>query len=181
LILGRTPVLIVENHLMEPIKVTVGAVTFEVPAGGSAEQKMKGKGTMVAQWYLVRPIGPGGKPLGVEVQGSMTDPAPSGEVRRTVDAGSTEQPVFAPLITNSSDGPVLITVNAGTVNAQRCECSVRPGTTRARIGYYPLFLNSAVEATAPSGATAIFKNLGNEVDRGTGSVGLRFEQKDFRP
>ena len=180
LLLGRAPVLVVENRLVEPIKVTVGAVTFEVPAGARVRQEVKAKGPMVAQWYLVRPIGPGGKPLGIELQGSMTDAAPSGELLRAVDAGSTALPVFAPLISNSTAGPLLITVNAGTVNAQRCECSVIPGTTRARIGYYPLFLNSAVEATAANGTTATFKNLGGEVDRATGAVGLRFEQKDFR-
>ncbi len=178
---GRSPVLVVENLLVEPIRVTVGAVTFEVPAGGRTSQKVKGKGPLVAQWYLVRPIGPGGKPLGIELQGSINEPAPSGELVRAVDAGNTTQPVFAPLISNATDGPVIITVNAGTVNAQPCNCSVNPGATRARIGYYPLFLNSAVAATAANGTTATFKNLGEEVDRRTGSVGLRFESKDFRP
>ncbi len=178
---NRAPLLIVENRLVEPIKVTVGAVTFEVPAAGRAQQKLKGKGPMVAQWYLVRPIGPDGKPLGVEVQGSINEPAPSGELTRAVDAGNTDQPVFAPLISNATDGPVVVTVNAGTVNAQSCHCSVSPGANRARIGYYPLYLNSAVAATAANGTSATFKNLGPEVDRQTGSVGLRFEPKDFRP
>jgi hypothetical protein len=180
-LMGRAPVLVVENRLVEPIRVTVGAVTFEVPAGGRTEQKLKGKGPMVAQWYLVRPNGPEGKPLGVELQGSINEPAPTGKMVRAVDAGDTEQPVFAPLISNATDGPVIITVNAGTVNAQPCNCSVVPGATRARIGYYPLFLNSAVAATAANGTTATFRNLGGEVDRQTGSVGLRFESKDFRP
>jgi hypothetical protein len=180
-LLGKTPLLVVENRLVEPIRVTVGAVSFEVPAGGRVEQKVKDSGPLVAQWYLVRPVGPGGQPLGVELQGSLTDPKPEGTVIRAVDAGGTQQPVFAPLITNATDGPVAITVNVGTVNAQRCDCRVNPGATRAHIGYYPLFLNSAVEAATPTGAVATFKNLGKEVDRRTGAVGLRFEKKDFVP
>lgn len=177
----RAPLLVVENRLVEPIRVAVGAVTFEVPAGGRAAQKAKGKGPLVAQWYLVRPLGPGGQPLGIELQGSISVAAPGGEVVAEVDAESAQEPVFAPLITNTTDGPISITVNAGTVNAQRCDCRVNPGATRARLGYYPLFLNSAVEATSASGITATFKDLGKEVDRPTGTIGLRFEAKDFRP
>ncbi len=179
--MGRAPLLVVENRLVEPIRVTVGAVSFDVPAGGRAEQKVKGGGPLVAQWYLVRPLGPGGQPLGVEVQGSFTEAKPAGTIEHAVDAGDTQQPVFALLITTATDGPVGLTINAGTVNAQRCDCRVNPGATRARIGYYPLYLNSAVEAANPAGARATFKNLGEEVDRRTGSVGLRFEAKDFTP
>ncbi len=180
LLYGRAPLLIVENRLVEPIRVTVGAAIFEVPAGGRAEQRVRRRGPLVAQWYLVRPTGPGGAPLGIELQGSLTEPKPSGRILRTVDAGSTADPVFAPLITNATDGPVSIIINAGTVNAQPCNCRVNPGASRARIGYYPLYLNSAVQAATAAGGTATFKQLGVEVDRQTGAVGLRFEQKDFQ-
>jgi hypothetical protein len=98
-----------------------------------------------------------------------------------VDASGGDRPVFAPLITNTTDAPLAITVNAGTVSAVECECNVLPGSTRTRIGYYPLYLNSTVQATDPTGVTATFQNLGQEADRRSGTVGLRFEPKDFRP
>ena len=142
---------------------------------------MKAKAPLVAQWYLVRPLGADGQPLGMELQGSVTKDDPSGRLLYTVDAGDVERPVFAPLVTNATTEPLTITVNAGTVNAVPCRCSVSPGTTRGHIGYYPLFLNSSVEATGPAGTTARFRDLGAKVDRTDGAVGLRFEPKDFPP
>jgi serine/threonine protein kinase len=179
LLIGKSPVLVVENRLVEPIKVVLGAESFEVPAGGSGERKVKGKGPLVAQWYLIRPVGPNGQPLGIELQGSMSDPDPKGTITVEVGASSADTPVFAPLVTNATDQLLAITINAGTVNAVSCDCRVNPGSTRARIGYYPLFLNSSVQATAPAGEVATFRDLGPQVDRSTGTIGLRFEAKDF--
>jgi serine/threonine protein kinase len=179
LLLGKSPVLVVENRLVEPIKVVLGAESYEIPAGGSVEHKVKAKGPLVAQWYLVRPAGPGGQPLGVELQGSISEPDPKGTITVEVGASGADRPVFAPLITNATDQPLAITINAGTVNAVSCDCRVNPGSSRARIGYYPLFLNSTVQASVPAGGVATFRDLGPQVDRTTGTVGLRFEAKDF--
>ena len=179
LLFGKAPMLVVENHLVEPIKVVLGAETFEVPAGGTAQRKVRAKGPLVAQWYISRPAGPGGQPLGVELQGSISAPDPKGTMTFEVDASSGEKPVFAPLVTNTTDQPLAITVNAGTVNALVCDCRVNPGVTRAKIGYYPLYLNSSVQASTPSGGIATFRDLGAQVDRTSGTVGLRFEPKDF--
>jgi serine/threonine protein kinase len=179
LLLGKSPVLVVDNRLVEPIRVVLGAESYEVPPGGSAEHALRARGPLVAQWYLVRPTGPGGQPLGVELQGSISEPHPEGTITVEVGASSADRPVFAPLITNATDQLLAITVNAGTVNPVSCECRVNPGATRARIGYYPLFLNSTVQATVPEGGVATFRDLGPQVDRTTGTVGLRFEAKDF--
>jgi hypothetical protein len=179
LLAGRRPVLIVENRLIEPIRVALAAETFEVPAGGSAERRLKGKGPAVAQWYLVRPTGPAGQPMGVELQGSLTDLEGRGRMVRRVDASSGDRPVFAPLVTNGTPDPLAITVNAGTINALACDCRVNPGANRARIGYYPLFLNSSVEARVSGGGAATFREIASHVDRTSGSVGLRFEPRDF--
>jgi hypothetical protein len=96
-----------------------------------------------------------------------------------VDASSGDHPAFAPLVTNMTPDLLAITVNAGTVNAQTCDCRISAGATRAKIGYYPLFLNSSVQAAVPGGAVATFRDLGSQVDRRSGTVGLRFEPKDF--
>ncbi len=179
-VFGRKPVLEVRNRLADPIRVAVGAESFEVPSEGSVEHRLKGKGPLVAQWYLVRATGLGGKPLGVELQGSISAQEPPSRLVAEVDATSGDRPVFAPVITNATDGPLAITVNAGTVSAAECECPVPPGATRVRIGYYPLYLNSTVQATNAAGVPATFRNLGEEADRRSGVVGLRFEVKDFR-
>jgi Protein kinase domain len=179
LLFGKRPVLSVQNQLVEPIKVVLGAETFEVPPGGTVERTVKGTGPLVAQWYLVRPTGPGGQPLGVELQGSISKERLRGKLSFEVSASSGDKPVFAPLITNVTGQALAITVNAGTANALACNCQVNTGMVRARIGYYALFLNSSVQAAVPNGGTAIFRDLGKQVDRTTGIVGLRFQPKDF--
>jgi hypothetical protein len=117
--------------------------------------------------------------MGVELQGSLTALETGGRMVRRVDAVSGDRPVFAPLVTNATTEPLAITVNPGTINAQACDCRVNPGATRAKIGYYHLFLNSAVEARVSGGAVATFRDLAPHVDRTSGSVGLRFESRDF--
>ncbi len=177
--MSSSPVLVVENRLVEPIRMVVDNQTIEVPAGGQVEAPVKRGRPLVVQWYLVRPAGPANAPLGVEVQGSITEQSPSGRMGHIIDANSAETAVFAPLVTNATQEPLGVVVNAGLVNAMPCNCRVNPGAVRARIGYYPLFKNSTVQASSPVGTVATFRDLGPSVDREAGSVGLRFEPKDF--
>lgn len=174
------PVLVVKNSLVDPIRLVLGTQTREIAAGATLEQVVERGAPLVAHWYLVRPSDPGGTPMGVEVQGNITVQEPEGRVLNTVDANSSDNAVFAPLITNGTSGTISVVINAGLVNAQPCNCRVSPGAIRARIGYYPLFRNSSVQATDGLGRTATFRDLGVSVDRDRASVGLRFEEKDFR-
>lgn len=176
---SSSPVLSVQNHLVEPIRMVVDNKTIEVPAGGQVDAPVTRGRPLVVQWYLVRPMGPGNTPLGVEVQGSITEQSPSGQMSHVIDANAAQVAVFAPLVTNATQEPLGVVVNAGLVNAQPCNCRVNPGAVRARIGYYPLFKNSTVQASSPVGTVATFRDLGTSVDRESGSVGLRFEPKDF--
>jgi len=184
LLLGRLvfapPVVIVENQLVEPIRVVVSGVTEEVAPGAILRRRVSRNQQLVVQWFLVRPQSPEGRPLGSDLQGTVVVDRPSGKVQRAIDSRSAGAAFFAPLITNAADRPIGILVNAGLQGAADCGCRVPPGTTRAHIGYYPLFLNSAVRASTTEGQSATFKDLGPQVDRVTGSVGLRFETKDFR-
>lgn len=173
----RRPVLVVENRLVEPIRLVVGNDTREVAPGGSLETKVRRKGPLVVQWYLVRPSGPSG-PLGVEVQGSLTVERPRGRIERTITAASASEPIFAPLISNAADQPLAITVNRGSARAMTCDCRVNPGATRARIGYYPLYRNSSVSATL-AGVDATFQDLGDKVNAEDGTLGLRFAAENF--
>lgn len=176
---SSSPVLVVENHLVEPIRMVVDNKTIEVAAGAQVESPVKRGRPLVVQWYLVRPTGPTNNPLGVEVQGSITEQSPTGRMPHAIDANASATAVFAPLVTNATQEPLGVVVNAGLVNAMPCNCRVNAGAVRARIGYYPLFKNSTVQASSPVGTVATFRDLGPSVDREAGSVGLRFEPKDF--
>jgi serine/threonine-protein kinase len=179
--LGRSPVLVVQNRLIAPIRIAVGSDNFEVPAGGQIEHRLRRRAPPVALWFLVRPTGSDGVPLGLELQGKLDAPRRKGRASWVVDASSADQPVFAPLVTNATNGPLAVTVNAGTQKAMPCGCQVPPGSTRYPIGYYPLYQNSSVQAATSTGATATFRDLGSQVDQREGTVGLRFEPKDFPP
>lgn len=178
--LRPTTVLVVRNSLVEPVRIAVGSETLEVAPGATLEHQLESGKPLVAHWYLVRPADPAGVPLGVEVQGTIAVQEPSGRILNTIDANSPDLAVFAPLVTNTTTGPISLVINAGLVNAQPCNCRVSPGANRARIGYYPLFKNSSVQATDGTGRTAVFRDLGASVDKERAVVGLRFEEKDFR-
>jgi hypothetical protein len=85
---------------------------------------------------------------------------------------------FAPLITNETGRALRVTVNAGSAAAMDCACTVPAGA--AAIGYYPLFQNSTVRVTDAANRSAMFTDLGPNVDRETGIVGLRFSAGDLR-
>jgi hypothetical protein len=87
---------------------------------------------------------------------------------------------FAPLITNATEDLLRVRVNAGLEGSQDCGCAVWTGARRVFIGYYPLFQNSTVRATAGDGRSAMFRDLGPSVIAPDGTVGLRFEGRDLR-
>jgi serine/threonine protein kinase len=174
------PVLAVENQLIEPINLVVDGVTYKIAPGAISSVRIRRGRPLAAQWFLVRPQSASGKPMGVDVQGTITEVRPRGRLSRVVDAGAAAVPVFAPLVTNMTSGALGVTINAGLAGAADCNCSIPPGTTRAHVGYWPLFLNSTVQAYTPGGTRATFQKLGPEADRASGTVGLRFEDKDFR-
>lgn len=173
------PVLEVENHFLDPVKLVVDGQTQEVPPGESLTLQVRRGKALTAQWYLVRPLSSAGKPMGVDVQGTITEERPRGRIKRIIDARAGGTPVFAPLITNTTRSAIGVIINAGLAGATDCYCPIPPGTTHAHVGYWPLFLNSSVQAYNLGGGKATFDNLGQEVERTRGSVGLRFEDKDF--
>jgi hypothetical protein len=118
--------------------------------------------------------------MGEVVRGATVLREPSGGVRAAATNRSGEGAFFAPLITNATSHPLLVTVNAGLRGALECGCAVRPGRTRVFVGYYRLYLNSTVRARAPGVGAASFRELGPEVTAPNGTVGLRFEDRDLR-
>lgn len=178
LLLGRTR-LRFTNRLAAPVRLAIGARVDTVPGGLTVELDVPKGHTSVAEWELIRPLSADDRPMGEEIRGALVLRGR----RRLADSAWVRQgdaDYFAPLVTNGSKDLLRITVNAGLQGALDCGCAVRPGATRVFIGYYRLYQNSSVRARAPSGAEAIFHDLGPRVTSRNGTVGLRFEDKDLR-
>ncbi len=180
LVVLSRPALVVENRLIEPIALVVGNAERRIAPDNTGHVVLARGQPVAVPWFLVRPVGPDGQPMGEDMQLVIEAESPRGKVRRTVDSRSAGTAYFAPLITNHTDQPLRILVNAGLAGAVDCRCAVRPGATRARIGYYRLFANSTVRARDPAGRTATFRDLGPQADPRSGRVGLRFNAGDLR-
>jgi hypothetical protein len=175
------PRLLFTNELAGPVRLAADQQTPLTLAPGETVRLATARGrAMVALWELVRPFSADGRPMGSEVRGSIVVRGPSGTIRRSARARGTDADYFAPLITNASEDLLRVTVNAGLEGSLDCGCAVPPGTRRVFIGYYPLFQNSTVRATAGNGRSATFRDLGASVITPDGAVGLRFEGKDLR-
>lgn len=121
-----------------------------------------------------------GRAFGVEASGEFTIRGGRGRVERTIGLGDARIPMFAPLITNATGEPLRIVVNDGLRDRVDCACQVPPDAVRIPIGFYPLFANSTVRATAGAGRSALFRDLGREVEPVSGLVSLRFQASDLR-
>ena len=180
LVFRAGPVLVVQNRLVEPVKIIAGGQELQVPEGGEAEIKLDRGEKLFAQWYLVQPVGPNGKPMGELMQGTLQQEKPRGKVELTITSRTGDGDYFAPLVSNGTDRSLRIIVNAGLQGSADCDCGVPAGATRTRIGYYRLYQNSAVRAVDGQGSSAAFRDLGAQVRDLSGAVGLRFNSADFR-
>jgi hypothetical protein len=179
--LVRRPRLVFANQLVAPVWVAVGQrAPVSVAPGTRQTLAISGNGSLVVQWNLARPLSANDRPMGEELRGSAVVREPKGEIRQQARPRGEGIEYFAPLITNTTDGLLRITVNAGLEGAVDCGCAVRPGARRVFIGYYRLYRNSTVQARDSTGRRATFVDLGPQVTAADGAVGLRFEAKDFR-
>jgi hypothetical protein len=179
LLIGRTR-LRFTNRLAAPVRLTIGERVDTVPRGLTVELDLPRGGTLVVEWELIRPLSADDRPMGEEIRGALVLRG-RGTLADSAWVRQGDADFFAPLITNASKDLLRVTVNAGLQGALDCGCAVRPGATRVFIGYYRLYENTTVRARAPSGAEATFLDLGPQVRRRDGTVGLRFEEKDLRP
>jgi hypothetical protein len=175
------PIMAFENQLVEPVRLVAGRRERIVEPGARLRVQLPRRQSVGFEWRLIRPTNASGGVMGVELSDTVQLSQRSGTVRRAAESRLDGTAYFAPLITNATDQPLTVTVNAGLQGAASCGCTVAPGSTRYRIGYYPLFLNSTVQVRDPGGRVATFTDLGPRVDRQRGSVGLRFETADLRP
>ncbi len=174
------PRLVFENPLAAPVTVSVGSGKYPVEPGGHITVPLAGGGQTDVMWVIERPPSADGRPMGIELAGMIALVGPKGRIEGAAHATPGERAYFAPLITNETDVPLTVVVNGSTPHEMTCDCTVPPGSRRMLIGYYPLFSNSTVRAVDESGRSATFTDFAHEVDRRTGVVGLRFENKDLR-
>ncbi|MEJ2238528.1 MAG: serine/threonine-protein kinase, partial [Gemmatimonadales bacterium] len=174
------PRLVFENPLAAPVTVSVGSDQHLVEPRGNLTVRLRGGGQTDVMWAVERPTNADGRPMGIEVFGVIALADARGRVEGAAHATPGDRAYFAPLITNETDVPLTVVVNASTPHEKSCDCTVPPGSRRMLIGYYPLFSNSTVRAVDESGRSATFTDFVHEVDRHSGVVGLRFGQGDLR-
>jgi hypothetical protein len=178
--LATRPVLVFQNRLLEPVRIMAGPRERIVEPSATLRVPLPRRMTLAAEWRMLRPTSPRGEAMGVELRGTIAIERPGGRVERAAAARGPDGAYFAPLISNTTGEPITITVNAGLAGALSCNCVIPSGTTRVRIGYYPLYLNSTVRAEDGKGHSAMFSDLGAQVDSISGVVSLRFGPTDLR-
>ena len=176
------PQLRFSHRLMAPIRITMDTdPPRTIGPGTSVRLAAPWRKSALVSWELVRPLSADGSPMGETLGGSLMLRNSWGTTERTVAARGPHGNYFAPLITNATPDLLRIGVNAGLEGKLECGCAVRPDARRVFIGYYRLYQNSTVQATASGPKSAVFRDLGSRVVSQDGSVGLRFEEKDLRP
>jgi len=169
----RQPKLVFENRLADIVTVQVSGEERRILPGGSFTLKLDRSRRLDLSWQLV-------SRLGVSLGDTIAVSTPRGTLRLAATARPTRGSYFAPVITNETDRPLTIMVNAGLRGATRCGCTIPPGAIRMAIGYYPLFQNSTLRAEDDEGRSATFTGLGPQVDATRGVVGLLFRAADMK-
>jgi hypothetical protein len=171
------------NRLLAPVRLVVGEGPARTVAAGETVTMRAPRGrTLVAEWEMIRPLSADSQPMGEAVKGAIVLREARGTVTGAATPRTPEADYFAPLVTNAGSEAIRVLVNAGLQGAVDCGCAVRPGATRVFVGYYRLYQNSTVRARGvTSRREATFRDLGGQVTRADGAVGLRFESRDLRP
>jgi hypothetical protein len=166
------PTVIFTNNLTAAVDLRVGGEQHRVrPRDQFTVRLMRGQ-PLDLSWQLQQR-------LGVAFGDTIAIARPSGRIFVAATAHPRHGAYFAPLITNQTGRPLSIVVNAGLAGSQRCGCVVPPGAFQLGIGYYRLFVNSTVRAEA-DGRSAVFQNLGSQVNVTEGVVRLLFRAEDLR-
>jgi len=140
-----TGIAFVHNALVEPVEIVRDGTSVDTVAPDATVRVPVARGGPAGlRWRLVRP---GNPPIGEPMEGPL--PAfrrVGGRRMASITATVGGQSYFAPLVTNTSVSDITLEVNAGSAAAVRCNCLVPKGAVRTHLGYYRLYLNSAVAA-----------------------------------
>ncbi len=168
----------ITNSLVEPVELLVkGEVDRTLGPGQRDSMPLTADNASMVSWRLVRPNRRDGRAMGRQFSAVLTGGVESNGNRHSSIVGmSAGRSMFAPLITNPTNFPVTVLINAGTRWETRCDCVVPVGTSGMHIGYYPLLENSTVRffnaRTPYRGRYVERRNFGTRVDRLSGSVAL---------
>jgi serine/threonine-protein kinase len=178
---NRSVELLLVNRLSVPIGVVIGNEReHRVPPGDSSVLTVPRAPSLAVSWYAIGPRMVKGPAAGSDLQRTYVLDSRQRTPRIEARADSGAPAVFLPYITNATGKPITLRVNVGSAAEASCRCSVPAGAVRVPLGYFPLFRNSSVRAILPNGRVATFEGLGSQVNRASGVVRLRFDEKDFR-
>jgi len=168
------------NRLLEPVTVTVAGAEHLVAPGDSLRAELPRGSALDARWRMLRPRSSAGRELGLILEGSVHDDRPRGELRRGIDLWTLGRPYVAPVVTNTTDGPLQVTLRDARGVPVDCDCAIAPGAT-ASLGYRDPALMVAIEFSDLAGHTARIVGLAARADRTTGAVPIRLTPEDFAP
>ncbi|HET7843897.1 MAG TPA: hypothetical protein VFL14_07085, partial [Xanthomonadales bacterium] len=152
---GSSVALQLENQLIYDVDFRVGGgEPIRVLAGQTVDQNVTVSGALAVSFGLVG-ADIQGRPVG-DLRGGSFDPVanPSGTIRFSVTNRIGNQVFFAPLIANKQASGILVGVNMGLPQENRCNCTVAGGALQPRIGYYELLADSNVRGYAANSGYA---------------------------
>lgn len=140
-----------------------GGEPIRVLAGQTLQQNVTLSGPLAVSFALVG-ADIAGRPVG-DLRGGSFDPVanPSGTIRYSVTNRIGNKDYFAPVFSNKQSTAILVGMNMGLAQENRCNCTV-PGNARdVRIGYYELLANGNVRGyPANSGYTGNYVVWGSD-------------------
>jgi tRNA A-37 threonylcarbamoyl transferase component Bud32 len=170
--------LVVENHLTEPIALTVNDTGVMVAPGESGRLPLTAHEELEAHWAMVQPS-TGDRVLGGSVEGAITSERVAGRLHRVVDAGAGGEPRFTPIVVNRTGGPIGAAVVSGN-DSLDCGCRIADGDSLS-LGYYRFSERSELRVSDGSGRSARFSGFGPRRDPSSGTVVVQVEPADLRP
>ncbi|MEP7097771.1 MAG: hypothetical protein ABI748_08925 [Dokdonella sp.] len=93
---------------------------------------------------------------------------------------------FAPLVSNATNGPLCLLINAPAVeragdSARDCDAIVPAAAATQFVGYFPLSASSSVRAVDALGRGTTYRGFERLADGSSGRLVLRFAPADFEP
>ena len=168
--------LYITNSLVDPAELLIDGEVYGMLAPGRRDSLLlKDDETPEVAWRLVRPRQRDGSEVGAEFSSVVSTRVRSGgDQRVNITAMVQGQRLFAPLVTNRTNSDLIAVVNAGTEVEMRCNCVIRAGSLRTRIGYYPFVRNSTIRffdaRQGYRGRYVEVRDISNRVDGFSGAV-----------
>jgi tRNA A-37 threonylcarbamoyl transferase component Bud32 len=170
--------LLVENHLREPIALTVNDTGLMIAPGQSGLLPLAAHEELEAHWAMVQPS-TGDRVLGGPLEGAITAERVAGRLHSVVDAGAGGEPRFAPTVINRTGGPIGAAVVSDN-DSLDCGCRIEDGDSLS-LGYYRFPDRSELRVSDASGRSARFSGFGARRDPASGTVVVQVERSDLRP